>query len=141
MNRLQKGSVLPVKQCIYNCRLQAKRLFSDEVAPPKYKADEAFDLYSSEDYEHSVNINVKEDDRVQNFVESNAYLRGIRSYFRLIIVKYSHFTCNFHFDVCCSKGSSILCAGKCTNPECSGKVFITSNGDRSVLTISLKGLF
>lgn len=126
-------------QTIY---LQAKRMFSREIASPKYKPTERIEaLELSEEYDHKVAVNVKEDDLIQSFVESNAYVRGLRSYLRLMIMKYSYFTCDWHFDVCCSRENTILCSGKCSNPECSGKVFITSNEDRSILHISLKGEF
>lgn len=123
-------------QTIY---LQSKRLFQTRIEQTKYKGDEAIDTYQSLDYEHTFDLNVKDDDLVKRFVETNAYLRGIRSYFRVIIVQYSYFTCHWHFDVCCSKEHTIFCAGSCTHPGCSGQVFITSNKDRSILNIKLKG--
>lgn len=117
--------------------LLATRLFSAEIKKPTFKPDEAIDLYENEKYEHTVNLNIENDDLIQSFVETNAYLRGLRSYMRELITKFSYYTCDWHFDVCCSKENVIFCAGKCT--ECSGKVFITSNSDRSELEILLKG--
>lgn len=124
------------KQTIY---LHAKRYFG--LSNSGNKSDNELELQSYEnsgDYDQTFTIELGEVDIITDFVSSNVYVRGVRSFFRVITWHFSKYTCTWHFDVCHVVQNQLVCTGSCTEPECNAKVFFSTEKNRTVLRITLK---
>lgn len=116
--------------------LHVKRFFGIQTNQKSGDVDMFAD--DSEEDDHVFSLNIEHDDLIQQFIRSNAYLRGIRSYFRMIIWSCSNYNCDWHFDIVCSKQNQIICKGKCTNVDCTAQVSMNTDNDRRTLRIRLK---
>lgn len=120
------------KQTIY---LHVKRYFG-VIATNEHSKDLSSD--DSEEDDHVFNLNIENDEFIQKYMQTNAYLRGIRSYFRMIIWSCSRYNCYWNFNVFCLKDDQIICSGICKDPGCPGKVSLNTNNGRRILRICLK---
>lgn len=145
---LINGRILPSKDIIYEelaakfdvepqvMYLLAKRLFKQQ---PIYKAeiDDESVYCEDEDYDMQFSLDIEGDEFIQNYTESAAYLRGIRSYLRDIIQRVSVYPCCWHFTLFSSRENEIIVRGRCTE-KCKAKVFLTTAKSRKVLNVTLK---
>lgn len=122
-------------QIIY---LQATRYFQSNDSKKNDCEDECETYDDSGDYDQMFTLNIDDVDIIRNFVDNQVYVRGVRSFLRLITWHFSKFTCTWHFDVCTVKQNELICTGTCKESKCNAKVFMNTEADRSTLRISLK---
>lgn len=137
------AAILKIKDhmVVYHC---AKRFF--EQKPKKYRKEKEFDICDVfDDYEHAFSLDIGEMDLIKQFTDSNtdnsrnAYKRGLRSLFREIIWKFTGYICCWQFNILKVLQNEIICSGTCKNTDCSGKVSLTTEKDRTMLRICVKG--
>lgn len=118
--------------------LQARRYFGLDGMTSKYDCDDCETFEESQDYDQTFTLRIDEIDIIKQFLETQVYIRGVRSFLRLIIWNFSKYTCTWQFDVCAVRQNELVCTGTCNDRKCGAKVFISTEQERSILRITLK---
>lgn len=134
MSKLLK---LKDSQTVY---LHARRYFEQNRPSKNYKFDEELLLYeNSGDYDQTYTLDVRDDDLISGFKETKPYIRGLRSYLRVIIWELTKYTCDWHFSTLDLRQNQVICNGFCKETNCKAKVFVNTENNRSVLRVTVKG--
>lgn len=116
--------------------LQARRYFG--LVGSNYDCGDCETFEESQDYDQTFTLRIDGIDIIQQFLETQVYIRGVRSFLRLIIWHFSKYTCTWHFDVCVVRQNELVCKGTCNDRKCNAKAFLSTEEDRSILRIILK---
>lgn len=120
----------------------AKRYFAKKGIKPSNKYIEVdFDELNRDDEtdNFTFEVDIRENDMLQKFLENRIYIKGLAAFLRHAIYENTHFPCNWIFDIFSDNHDrhNNISTGICKTEGCNAKVFISTTNESEKLSINI----